>query len=81
MLSGLEKLANMADEKSTVVIYFSGHGYQVKSSIGDFYYLMPFGYNIGRVNYPPMNWRACLYAKSREAYGWLTLHADYIVAR
>jgi hypothetical protein len=49
MLSGLEKLANRADEKSTVVIYFSGHGYQVKSTIGDFYYLMPFGYNIERL--------------------------------
>lgn len=49
MLSGLDKLASRADEKSTVVIYFSGHGYQVKSSIGDFYYLMPFGYNIERL--------------------------------
>lgn len=49
MLSGLEKLANRTDEKSTVVIYFSGHGYQVKSSIGDAYYLMPFGYNTDRL--------------------------------
>ncbi len=45
MLSGLDKLADRADENSTVVIYFSGHGYQVKSSLGDFYYLLPFGYD------------------------------------
>lgn len=49
ILSGLENLAKRTDEKSAVVIYFSGHGYQVKSSIGDFYYLMPFGYNIERL--------------------------------
>ena len=28
------------------------------------------------VTYPPMNWRACLYAKSREAYGRVTLLPD-----
>ncbi|TFH52171.1 MAG: caspase family protein, partial [Methanothrix sp.] len=46
ILAGLDRLAKRADEKSTVVIYFSGHGYHVKSSIGEAYYLMPFGYNI-----------------------------------
>ena len=30
----------------------------------------------GEVTYPPMNWRACLYAKSREAYGRVTLLPD-----
>ena len=28
------------------------------------------------VTYPPMNWRACLYTKSREAYGRVTLLPD-----
>ncbi len=46
MLTGLDRLAKGADEKSTAIIYFSGHGYYVKSSISDAYYLMPFGYNV-----------------------------------
>jgi len=46
ILAGLDKLAEVANEKSTVLIYFSGHGYHVKSSLGDAYYLMPFGYNV-----------------------------------
>ena len=46
ILAGLGRLAKSADEKSTVVIYFSGHGYHVKSSMDDAYYLMPFGYNV-----------------------------------
>ena len=31
---------------------------------------------IWEVTDPPMNWRACLYAKSREAYGRVTLLPD-----
>jgi uncharacterized caspase-like protein len=46
ILAGLDKLAKRVDEKSTVVIYFSGHGYYVKSTVGKTYFLMPFGYNI-----------------------------------
>ncbi len=49
MLAGLDRLARRADEKSTVLIYFSGHGYHVKSSIGEAYYLMPFGYNVDQL--------------------------------
>lgn len=49
MLAGLDRLAKRADEKSTVLIYFSGHGYHVKSSIGEAYYLMPFGYNVDQL--------------------------------
>jgi hypothetical protein len=49
ILAGLDRLAKRADENSTVVIYFSGHGYHVKSSIGEAYYLMPFGYNIEKL--------------------------------
>jgi hypothetical protein len=50
ILAGLDRLAKKADEKSTVVIYFSGHGYHVSSSMGEAYYLMPFGYNVDRLN-------------------------------
>jgi len=45
VLAGLDKLAETADKKSTVIVYFSGHGYQVDSSHGTFYYLMPYGYD------------------------------------
>jgi uncharacterized caspase-like protein len=45
ILAGLDKLAREVDEESTVLIYFSGHGYLVESSEGKAYYLMPYGYN------------------------------------
>jgi hypothetical protein len=46
ILAGLDRLAQRSDENSTVIIYFSGHGYHVNSSIGKAYYLMPFGYEM-----------------------------------
>ncbi|WP_013321028.1 caspase family protein [Gloeothece verrucosa] len=45
MLTALEQLAQSTTPDSTVIIYFSGHGYQVASPIGKPYYLMPFGYD------------------------------------
>jgi uncharacterized caspase-like protein len=45
ILSALERLASTTTNDSTVIIYFSGHGYQFKSPIGNFYYLMPAGYD------------------------------------
>jgi len=45
ILFGLERLASTTTTDSTVILYFSGHGYEFKSPIGAFYYLMPFGYN------------------------------------
>lgn len=45
VLAGLDKLAQTAEPDSTVVIYFSGHGYQVDMSVGTFHYLMPYGYD------------------------------------
>ncbi|MEL7039609.1 MAG: caspase family protein [Cyanobacteria bacterium J06592_8] len=45
MLAGLDQLAQKATPDATVIVYFSGHGYRVKSSLGESYYLMPFGYN------------------------------------
>ncbi len=49
ILAGLDRLAQRSDANSTVIIYFSGHGYQVKSSIGEAYYLMPFGYDVDQL--------------------------------
>jgi uncharacterized caspase-like protein len=46
VLDGLDKLAQTAKPDSTVIVYFSGHGYQVKSSLGTSHFLMPFGYNV-----------------------------------
>lgn len=45
ILSALDNLAATTNSESTVVVYFSGHGYQVASTTGESYYLMPFGYD------------------------------------
>jgi serine/threonine protein kinase len=49
VLSTLDALAQSTDSQSTVVVYFSGHGYQVTSSEGASHYLMPHGYDVGRL--------------------------------
>lgn len=46
ILSALDTLAQTTTADSTVMIYFSGHGYQIGSTLGNAYYLMPFGYDI-----------------------------------
>lgn len=43
ILTALDELANATDADSTVVLYFSGHGYRVESSIAQSYFLIPFG--------------------------------------
>jgi len=45
ILAALDKLATKTDAEATVLIYFSGHGYQVASPMGEAYYLMPYGYD------------------------------------
>lgn len=45
ILDALDRLAAETTDESTAVIYFSGHGYQVKTPIGEAYYLMPYGYD------------------------------------
>lgn len=50
IMAELDQLANNCDEKATVVVYFSGHGYQIKSSFGESYFLMPYGYDINRLS-------------------------------
>lgn len=46
VLAGLDKLAQSAKPDSTVIVYFSGHGYQVKTIAGRSHFLMPFGYSV-----------------------------------
>ena len=45
VLSELEAVSKEADSESTVVVYYSGHGYRIGQGAGARYYLMPFGYN------------------------------------
>jgi hypothetical protein len=49
VLAALDDLAHSTDANSTVIIYFSGHGYRVDSSLGQAYYLMPYGYNTSQL--------------------------------
>jgi Caspase domain len=49
VLSALDALTRLGDAEATVVVYFSGHGYRVTASLGEFYYLMPFGYDTDRL--------------------------------
>ncbi|NEO84775.1 MAG: caspase family protein [Spirulina sp. SIO3F2] len=44
ILGALEELARSTNEKSTVLIYFSGHGYQLLKPIRT-YYLLAYGYS------------------------------------
>lgn len=44
ILDGLDKLAQ-ASENAAAVVYFSGHGYRVKSAMGTAYFLLPYGYD------------------------------------
>jgi|GEM_PF-1028969 len=46
VIAALDHLAQTTDSEATVLLYFSGHGYQVESTLGPAYYLMPFGYDI-----------------------------------
>jgi hypothetical protein len=49
ILKRLELLAQEADANSTVVFYFSGHGYQADTTVGRAFYLMPYGYDLARL--------------------------------
>ncbi len=44
ILAGLKHLAGKTSEESTVIVFFSGHGYEVQTPIGRQYFLMPNGY-------------------------------------
>jgi hypothetical protein len=45
ILTALDRLAQPTTPDATVIVYFSGHGYQISSSMGTAYYLMAFGYD------------------------------------
>lgn len=49
VLAALDKLAQTTDEESTVVVYFSGHGYEVSTPVDDVYFLLPHGYDLNRL--------------------------------
>lgn len=49
VLNALDDLAQNTDAESTVVVYFSGHGHKVTSSMGEAYYLIPYGVDAGRL--------------------------------
>jgi len=49
ILAALDTLSLSTTSQSTLIVYFSGHGYQVTAPTGEFYYLMPFGYDINRL--------------------------------
>lgn len=55
ILAALDKLASLQDPEATVVFYFSGHGYEVQTTIGNAYYLMPFGYNVSQLSKTAIN--------------------------
>jgi hypothetical protein len=46
ILDGLDTLAQSTDAQSTVVVYFSGHGYRVSSAMGTGYFLLPHNYDL-----------------------------------
>lgn len=50
ILKKLEDLAGQTNPESTVIIYFSGHGYEVQQGNQKNYYLMPFRYNVKRLD-------------------------------
>ncbi len=49
ILKVLDALSKTTDTESTIVVYFSGHGYQISTSVSDAYFLMPYGYDIHRL--------------------------------
>jgi uncharacterized caspase-like protein len=49
VLDAFDRLAEAADESSTVIIYFSGHGYRACTPIGEAYFLIPFGVEMERL--------------------------------
>jgi len=46
ILSALDALSHLPVSQPTVIVYFSGHGYQVASPTSEFYYLLPHGYDV-----------------------------------
>jgi uncharacterized caspase-like protein len=49
ILRALEALAQSIIPQSAVLVYFSGHGYQVTTTTGPAYYLMSYGYDVNQL--------------------------------
>jgi hypothetical protein len=49
VLSELDSLSQTTDSCSTVIVYFSGHGYRKTSSTGKSFYLLTSGYNLNEL--------------------------------
>jgi len=50
ILAALDALAHSADAHSTVLFYFSGHGYRVTSPADQAHYLLPYGYDLQKLD-------------------------------
>jgi hypothetical protein len=46
ILCGLDAIAESTGPESSAIVYFSGHGYCVKSAMGSAYFLLPHGYDL-----------------------------------
>jgi hypothetical protein len=49
VLAALDALAQRTDAESIVVVYFSGHGYQISTPMDDVYFLMPYDYDVNQL--------------------------------
>lgn len=49
-LLALDALSRSTDHQSTVIVYYSGHGYRVTLPTGELCYLMPYGYDLRRLD-------------------------------
>jgi len=50
VLAALDRLIEVATEDAAVVIYYSGHGYEVSTTTGKEYFLMPHGYDLSHLS-------------------------------
>lgn len=53
--SAFKKLIDSTDHESTVIVYFSGHGFQVVSAPQKVHYLLPYGYDLDRLEQTAIN--------------------------
>lgn len=50
ILDALDRLAMLTTPESTVVFYFSGHGYEITTITGKAYFLIPNGYDVNNLH-------------------------------
>ncbi len=65
ILATLDALAQTVAADATVLVYFSGHGYQVTSPTCEEYYLLPYSYDLARLHQTAISgaeFTACLHA-------------------